>query len=102
MTIRRVANSTSALQIPPSSSTPQFGRRAYGCQRQMSQHTMARNIADSIMYHYELGKDRPISHYTHDPHLSALVQAQLDALTWDDNEPVATTESIHPGDPNAI
>lgn len=90
MTKRIVSDSTSSLQIPPSSSTPQFGRRAYGRQRHTSQATLARNIAYSIMYHYELGKDRPISFYTTDPHLQALVQVQLDAVTIVDDEPLAT------------
>ena len=81
MTEKSVANSTSVLQLsstlPPHS---QFGRRAYGHQRRMSQETIVRNITESIITHRQLGEDRPISQYTDDPHTQALVQTQLDAM----------------------
>ena len=70
---RSVPNHTSVLQVP-SSPPPQFGRRAYGRQRRMSQATVARNIVESIITHRQLGDDRPISQYTDDSNTQALVQ----------------------------
>ena len=80
MTNSTVPNSKSVLQ--PDSALPpqQLGRRAYGHQRRMSQATIARNIAESIITHRELGDNRPISQYTDDPNTQALVQAQLESL----------------------
>ena len=79
MTAHNVPNSTSALQVV-SSPPQQFGRRAYGRQRRMSPDTVARNIAESIVTHRQLGDDRPISFYTQDADTQALVQAKLDAM----------------------
>ena len=80
MTTERLPNSTSVLQTSPvSSKQPRFGRRAFGSQRRMSAQTLARNIAESIITHRQLGQDRPIRFYTHNPHLQALVQARLEA-----------------------
>jgi hypothetical protein len=79
MTEQSVPNSTSGLQV--SSSPPQqFGRRAYGHQRRMSPHIVARNIAESILTHRQRGEDRPISFYTQDPATQTLVQTKLDAI----------------------
>lgn len=57
-----------------------MGRRAYGPQRRMSPHIVSRNISESIVTHRNLGDDRPISFYTHDPNTQALVQAKLATL----------------------
>jgi hypothetical protein len=46
----------------------------------MSPDTIARNIAESICTHRQLGEDRPISFYTPDPDTQARVQAKLDAM----------------------
>ena len=81
MTKPNVSEYTSVLQLPSASPVqPQFGRRAYGSHRRMSQATVARNIVESIIMHRQQGQDRPISQYTHDPDTQALVQAELDAL----------------------
>jgi hypothetical protein len=45
----------------------------------MSPQILARNIAESIITHRQLGQDRPISFYTGNPELHALVQARLEA-----------------------
>ena len=79
MTRESVPNSTPALQLS-TTSPPPLGRRAFGRQRPMSPDIVARNIAESITAHRDLGHDRPISFYTHDPHTQALVQAKLDAM----------------------
>ena len=80
MTQESVPNSTSVLQTSPvSSDRPRSGRRAFGWQRRMSPQILARNIAESIITHRQLGQDRPISFYTRNPHLQALVQARLEA-----------------------
>ncbi len=79
MTYDRVPNPTSDLQVTVSHPL-QFGRRAYGCHRRMSQATVVRNIVESIITHRQLGQDRPISHYTPEPDTQALVKTQLDAL----------------------
>ena len=79
MTTASVPNLTSDLQV--SSSSPQrLGRRAYGRQRRMSPDIVARNIAESIVTHRQLGEDRPISFYTPDPDMQARVQTKLDAM----------------------
>jgi hypothetical protein len=81
MTQERLPNSTSVLQTSAvSSDQPRSGRRAFGCQRRMSPYILARNIAESILTHRQLGQDRPISFYTESPHLQALVQARLEAI----------------------
>ena len=81
MTTQNVSDSTSVLQHSSASPVlPQFGRRAYGCHRRMSQATVVRNIVESIIMHRQQGQDRPISHYTLDPDTQALVQVELDAL----------------------
>jgi len=92
MTEQIVPNPTSVLQVP-SSPAPQFGRRAYGWQRRMSPQIVARNIAESILKHRQLGEDRPVSFYTHDPHTQALVQAKLDSMA------LAADEAQQPGPP---
>jgi hypothetical protein len=45
----------------------------------MSPQIIARNIAESILTHRQLGQDRPISFYTDNPELQAMVQARLEA-----------------------
>jgi len=90
MTNAKVTDSTSDLQVP-SSPAPQFGRRAYGHQRRMSPQIVARNIAESILKHRQLGEDRPISFYTSDADTQVLVQAKLDALA------VSADEAQQPG-----
>ena len=80
MTTERLPNSTSVLQTSAvSSAPPRFGRRAFGRQRRMSPQIIARNIAESILTHRQLGQDRPISFYTDNPELQAMVQARLEA-----------------------
>jgi len=80
MTPVKVSDTQSALQ-PSSVSSAQSrpGRRAFGWQRRMSPQILARNIVESIITHRQLGQDRPISFYTSNPHLQALVQARLEA-----------------------
>ena len=81
MTYETVSESPSVLQLPSALPVqPQFGRRAYGSHRRMSQETVVRNIVESIIIHRQHGQDRPISQYTHDPETQAQVQVQLDAL----------------------
>ena len=81
MTTEILPNSTSVLQTSAvSSAQPRSGRRAFGRQRRMSPQTLARNIAESILTHRQLGQDRPISFYTDNPELQALVQARLEAI----------------------
>jgi len=81
MTHERLPNATSVLQTSAvSSAQPRSGRRAFGRQRRMSPQILARNIAENILTHRQLGQDRPISFYTDNPHLQALVQARLEAL----------------------
>ena len=81
MTVAKISNSTSVLQHSSALPVqPQFGRRAYGSHRRMSQKTVVRNIVESIITHRQQGQDRPIGQYTHDPETQALVQAELDAL----------------------
>ena len=80
MTTERLPNSTSVLQTSAvSSAQPRSGRRAFGRQRRMSPQTLARNIAESILTHRQLGQERPISFYTDSPQLQAMVQAPLEA-----------------------
>jgi hypothetical protein len=80
MTTLKVSDTRSALQPSSvSSAQPRFGRRAFGWQRRMSPYILARNIAESILTHRQLGQDRPISFYTESPELQALVQARLEA-----------------------
>ena len=95
MTEQIVPNPTSVLQVP-SSPPPQFGRRAYGRQRRMSPHIVARNIAESILTNRQRGEDRPISFYTNRPDTQALVQAKLDAMALAADE--AMDEVAHPPD----
>jgi hypothetical protein len=80
MTPVKVSDTQSALQPSSvSSAPPRFGRRAFGRQRRMSPQILARNIAESILTHRQLGQDRPISFYTDNPELQAMVQARLEA-----------------------
>jgi len=46
----------------------------------MSPQTVARNIAQSILAHRQLGQDRSIPFYTDHPDIQTLVQARLEAL----------------------
>ena len=80
MTHVKVSDTQFALQ-PSSvfSAQPRFGRRAFGRQRRMSPQILARHIAESILTHRQLGQDRPISFYTDNPELQAMVQARLEA-----------------------
>jgi hypothetical protein len=78
MTHDSVPDSTPVPQTSPFSSPLHLGRRAFGRQRRMSPQTLARNIAESILKHRQLGQHRPISFYTANPELQALVLAQLD------------------------
>ncbi len=81
MTVLKVSDSTSALQLSSSlSAHSQFGRRAFGPQRRMSQATLVRNIVHSIITHRKLGIERSASFYTPNPKTQALVQAQLGTL----------------------
>ena len=59
---------------------PRSGRRAFGWQRRMSPDIIARNIAESICAHRQLGDERPISFYTLDPDTQTRVQAKLEAM----------------------
>ena len=80
MTHVKVSDTQSTLQpssVP--SAPPRFGRRAFGRQRRMSPQILARHIAESIITHRQLGQDRPISFYTGNPELHALVHARLEA-----------------------
>lgn len=79
MTTTKVSDIQSAVQ-PSSvaSAPPRSGRRAFGRQRRMSPQILARNIAESMLIHRQLGQDRPISFYTDNPELHALVQARLE------------------------
>ena len=95
MTTPKVSNLTSNLQVP-SSPPPQFGRRAFGWQRPTSPQILARNIAESIHTHRQLGEDRPISFYTDDADTQALVQAKLEAMALAANE--ARDEAATPQD----
>ena len=81
MTNVKVSDPLSALQ-PSSvaSAPPRSGRRAFGWQRRMSSDIIARNIAESICAHRQWEQDRPISFYTSNPDLQALVQARLEAV----------------------
>jgi hypothetical protein len=81
MTLNKISDSQSVLQ-PSSvaSAPPRSGRRAFGWQRRMSPQILARNIAESILLHRQCGQERPISFYTDNPDLQALVQARLEAV----------------------
>ena len=80
MTTERLPNSAPVLQTSAvSSAQPRSGRRAFGWQRRMSPQILARHIAESILTHRQLGQDRPISFYTDNPELQAMVQARLEA-----------------------
>jgi hypothetical protein len=81
MTLNKISDSQSVLQ-PSSvaSAPPRSGRRSFGWQRRMSPQILARNIAESILLHRQCGQERPISFYTDNPDLQALVQARLEAV----------------------
>lgn len=99
MTEQSVPNSASVLQIlPPLPDQPQFGRRAFGRQRRMSQATVVRNIVESILTHRELGQDRLASFYTPDPETQALVQAKLDSLDTKADTNAAMRTMVNPPD----
>ena len=91
-------NSMSALQHSSAlSAQSQFGRRAYGCHRRMSQATVVRNIVDSIITHRQQGQDRPISFYTPDSETQAQVKDQLDMLVMAVDE--AAQDMLNPPGP---
>jgi hypothetical protein len=55
----------------------QFGRKAYGAHRRMSNKVVARNIAESIRQHAAAGRVRTVEQYTQDRETQALVAALL-------------------------
>jgi hypothetical protein len=63
----------------------------------MSPQIVARNIAESILKHRQLGEDRPISFYTDHPDTQALVQAKLHAMVTEAGE--AKPTMANPPDP---
>lgn len=81
MTANSVAVNAPTLQHASAlPARPQFGRRAFGPQRRMSQTTLVRNVVESIIEHRQLGQYRSPSFYTHDSDTQALVQDKLEAL----------------------
>ena len=81
MTLNKISDPQSVLQ--PSfvaCAPPRSGRRAFGWQRRMSPDIIARNIAQIICAHRQLGDHRPIRFYTLNPDTQTRVQAKLEAM----------------------